>query len=218
MVVRAGVYARISSDREGDNLAVSRQLADCEALAERKDWAITERYIDSDVSAYRGKLRPNYRRMLADIELGHINAVVVYHADRLHRHPRELEDFIDLCQRMGTRLATVSGDVDLATHEGQLIARIQGAVARKESDDKSRRIQRKHEELAQAGKVSGGGSRAYGYEADKVTIRPDEAEVVRKLARRVLAGDSLKALARELNADGIPTAQGAQWTPMGIRK
>ena len=84
--------------------------------------------------------------------------MVVDHADRLHRHPRELEDFIDLCQRTKTQLATVSGDVDLSTHEGQLIARIQGEVARKESDDKSRRIRRKHEELANAGKVSGGGA------------------------------------------------------------
>ena len=215
--VRAGVYARISSDREGDNLAVGRQLKDCEALADRKDWAIVERYVDADISAYRGKLRPQYRRMVEDIESGRIGAVVVYHADRLHRHPRELEDFIDLCQRMGTQLATVSGDVDLGTHEGQLIARIQGAVARKESDDKSRRISRKHEELAEEGKPSGGGSRPFGYEDDKVTIREDEAEIVRELTRRVLAGDSLKALEREYSARGVTTAQGKAWTTQGIR-
>src|SRR5947209_3168001 len=195
--VRAGVYARISSDREGDNLAVGRQLKDCEALAERKGWAIVERYVDADISAYRGKARPQYRRMVEDIESGHIGAVVVYHADRLHRHPRELEDFIELCDRTGTKLATVSGDVDLGTHEGQLIARIQGAVARKESDDKSRRIQRKHEELAESGRPSGGGSRPFGYEDDKMTVREDEAEIVRELTRRVLAGDSLKALERD---------------------
>ena len=99
-MVRAGIYARISSDREGDNLAISRQLTDCEALAERQGWAIEERYVDSDIS-YPGKLRPEYRRMLEDIEAGLIDAVVVYHADRLHRHPRELEDFIDSCQRAG---------------------------------------------------------------------------------------------------------------------
>ena len=145
---RAGIYARISSDREGDNLAISRQLADCEQLAGPKGWKVVERYVDSDISAYSGRRRPEYVRMLDDIEAGVVEAVLVYHADRLHRHPRELEDFIDLCQRTETKLATVTGDVDLSTHEGQLIARIQGAVARKESDDKSRRIRRKHEELA----------------------------------------------------------------------
>ncbi len=55
--------------------------------------------------------------------------------------------------------------IDLATHDGQFLARILGAVAKNESDDKSRRIKRKHEELAQAGKIAGGGSRPYGYEA-----------------------------------------------------
>src|SRR3954468_5807800 len=198
-MIRAGIYARISSDREGHNLAISRQLADCEQLAERRSWKVAERYVDSDISAYSGKRRPEYLRMLDDIETGTVGAVVVYHADRLHRHPRELEDYIDLCQRTKTKIATVSGDLDLATHEGQLLARITGAVARKESDDKSRRIKRKHEELAAAGRPSGGGTRPYGYEVDRRTIRPAEAEIVQELATRALAGDSLRSLCVELN-------------------
>lgn len=218
MVVRAGIYARISSDREGDNLAVSRQLADCEQLAARREWTVVERYVDSDISAYSGKRRPEYVRMLEDIEAGAVEAVVVYHADRLHRHPRELEDFIDVCQRTKTKIATVSGDLDLSTHEGQLLARITGAVARKESDDKSRRIQRKHEELAAAGKPSGGGTRPYGYEADKRTIRAEEAEVIRECARRVLAGDSLRSICIDLNSQRVTTVTGKQWTSQTLRR
>ena len=212
------MYARISSDREGDNLAISRQLADCEQLAERRGWTVVERYVDSDISAYSGKRRPEYLRMLDDIEIGAIEAVLVYHADRLHRHPRELEDFIDICQRSKAKMATVSGDLDLSTHEGQLLARITGAVARKESDDKSRRIRRKHEELALKGKISGGGSRPFGYEADKLTLRPEEAEVVRECAQRVLAGDSLRSICTDLNDAGIATATGKQWTSQTLRR
>ena len=89
-MVRAGIYARISSDREGNNLAVSRQLADCEALAARRGWEIAERYVDADISAYSGKARPEYRRMLEEIDAGVLDAVVVYHADRLHRHPQRV--------------------------------------------------------------------------------------------------------------------------------
>ena len=55
---RAGIYARISSDREGEQLAIARQLADCEALAERKGWHVAERYVDADISAYSGRVRP----------------------------------------------------------------------------------------------------------------------------------------------------------------
>jgi len=97
--------------------------------------------------------------MLDDLRGGFLDAVVVWDADRLHRQPKELEEFFEVCKEAGvTRLASVSGDIDLATHDGQFLARILGAVAKKESDDKSRRISRKHEELAQAGKVAGGGT------------------------------------------------------------
>jgi DNA invertase Pin-like site-specific DNA recombinase len=217
-MIRAGIYARISSDREGDNLAISRQLADCEQLAKRKGWQVVERYVDSDISAYSGKPRPEYARMLEEIEAGAVEAVLVYHADRLHRHPRELEDFIDLCQRQRVKLATATGETDLSTHDGQLIARIQGAVARKESDDKSRRIRRKHDELAQAGRLSGGGTRPFGFEADRRTIRPAEAATIRGCARCVLAGDSLRSLCLDLNRRGIATVTGSEWKPQTLKR
>lgn len=217
-MVRAGVYARISSDREADNLAVGRQLADCEELAAKRGWEIVERYVDSDISAYGGKLRPEYQRLLEEIEARLINAVVVYHADRLHRHPKELEDFIDLCQRTDTKLATVSGDLDLSTHEGQLMARITGAVAKKESDDKSRRIRRKHQEIALAGRPSGGGTRPFGYESDHRTARPAEAAVIRLCAARALAGDSLRSICIDLNDRQVPTVKGARWSPQTLRR
>jgi len=217
-VIRAGIYARISSDREGDNLAVSRQVADCEKLAAAKGWEITERYVDADLSAYSRKRRPEYERMLEEIESGLVEGIVVYHADRLHRHPRELEDFIDLCQRFGTKLATVTGDIDLSTHDGQLIARIHGAVAKKESDDKSRRIRRKHEELAAAGRLSGGGTRPFGFEADRRAIRPAEAAIIRECAERALAGDSLRSICSDLNSRGIDSTTGKQWSPQTLRR
>jgi site-specific DNA recombinase len=215
---RAGIYARISSDREGDNLAISRQLADCEKLATAKGWEVAERYVDADISAYARRPRPEYERMLEEIEAGLVEGIVVYHADRLHRHPRELEDFIDLCQRFGTKLATVTGDIDLSTHDGQLIARIHGAVAKKESDDKSRRIRRKHAELAAAGRLSGGGTRPFGFEADRRTIRPAEAATIRECAARALAGDSLRSICSDLNGRGIASATGRQWSPQTLRR
>ena len=101
VAVRAGIYARISSDREGDGLGVSRQLEDCERLAERKGWQVVEQYVDDDVSAWSGRQRPEYARSLADLEAGSINGLLVYDLDRLHRQPSELESFIDLCNACG---------------------------------------------------------------------------------------------------------------------
>jgi site-specific DNA recombinase len=218
MASSAAIYARVSSDPQGTRLAVRRQEADCAALAERRGWTVAETYIDDDISAYRGAARPAYRRLLADLKAGLRDGVIVYHLDRLHRHPKELEEFLEICASHRIRdLATVTGDVDLATHDGQLYARILGAMARKESDDKSRRILRKHLELAEAGKVGGGGTRPFGFEPDRRTIRTQEAEVIREVAARVLAGDSLRSVCLDLATRGVQTPTGRSWGQHTLR-
>lgn len=217
--VRAVIYARISSDREGDQLGVRRQIVDCERLAAFRGWTVVERYVDDDVSAYSGKPRPAYEQMCADIEARAIDAVLIYDSDRLHRQPRELEAFIDLCEAARlSNVVTVSGDLDLTTHDGQLMARVKGAFAKKSSDDKSRRVRRKHEELAERGKVSGGGSRPYGFEVDRKTVRPSEAAIVKDCAKRLLAGESLRSITRTLNEQGVPAAQGGLWSEGSLRR
>lgn len=217
--MRVGVYARISSDRDGDQLGVARQVEDCERLAGQRGWVVAEVYVDDDVSAWSGKPRPEYERLLADLRSGAIGGVVVWHLDRLHRHPRDLEAFLDVCDEVGTdKLGCVTGEVDLSTITGRLTARMLGGLARYESDHKSERIVRKHEELAQRGKVSGGGSRPYAYEADKVTVRPAEAAIVREVARRFLAGESLRSIVTDLNERGEHAAGGGRWSPQTLRR
>ncbi len=200
-------------------MGVTRQLEDCRRLAERKGWLIAAEFVDDDVSAWSGKHRPEYQRCMAMLEAGQLDGLIVYDLDRLHRQPRELEDFIVVCERLRlVNVASVSGDIDLTHADGQFQARILAAVAKKESDDKSRRIRRKHEELAVAGKPSGGGSRPYGYEEDKETIRASEAGIVREVARRFLAGESIKSISADLTERGITGASGGRWEPNSVRR
>jgi len=142
----AAIYARISSDPDDTRLGVERQLADCRSLAARKGWAVVREYVDNDISASGAKCRPQYRQMLEDIKTGDLDAVVVWADDRLHRQPKELEEFFEIIDAAGIKhLATVSGDTDLSTDDGKLKARILGAVAANESAKLTRRIRRKHE-------------------------------------------------------------------------
>jgi len=91
-MVRAAIYCRISQDRAGAGLGVTRQQDDCRALCERRGWEVIEVYADNDVSAYSGKVRPAWQRLIGDVQAGNIDAVVGWHVDRLTRSPRELED------------------------------------------------------------------------------------------------------------------------------
>jgi DNA invertase Pin-like site-specific DNA recombinase len=63
----------------------------CRKLAADPGWEVGEKYIGNDFSAYSGKQRPNYLRMLDEVASGARDGVVVYHQDRLTRRPRELE-------------------------------------------------------------------------------------------------------------------------------
>src|SRR4051794_28818806 len=95
----AAIYARISSDTEGKAAGVLRQVADCRKLAGSLGWPVGGEYVDNDVSAYSGKRRPDYERMLADLADGTVDAVLVYHLDRLTRRPIELEQFLATVDR-----------------------------------------------------------------------------------------------------------------------
>ena len=63
MTTRAAIYLRQSQDRDGNELAVTRQRADCVALCEQKSWTATE-YCDNYTSASNGKLRKDYQARL----------------------------------------------------------------------------------------------------------------------------------------------------------
>ena len=235
--LRAAIYTRISSDRTGEGLGVERQRQDCVALAEREGYEVGDRYYeDNDKSAYSGKPRPAYKKMLEDIKHDIIQVVLVWDADRLHRSPVELEHFMEVCDAAKIDTHTVqSGQMDLSTADGKFKARILGSVARAESDKKSDRLCRKHEELALKG-AWGGGSKVFGYRRSKVTTetpRSDgttnrdarteiwvdtaEAEVIRQCVRRLLAGESLRSLTKDLIQSGVPTVRGGVWTEVTLR-
>jgi site-specific DNA recombinase len=218
MSTGVAVYLRISDDRAGLALGVDRQRKDCLALCERRGWPIADTYTDNDISAWSGKKpRPEYERMLADIRSGTVGGVVVYDLDRLTRQPRELEAFIDTCAAAGAdRLGTASGEIDLSKGNDRMVARMLGAVAVKSSEDQSRRIRRKAEELSEAGK-SVGGARPFGFEPDQATIREGEAAEVRRAVEAVLTGASIGAICRDLNGRGVVTVRGGQWTPAALR-
>jgi len=213
------VYARISQDRSGEELGVRRQLTDCRAEAERRGWTVAEEYVDDDLSAYSGKKRPAYERMLTDLAEGRRDGVIVWHMDRLHRRPVELERFVDTCTRAGVRdVVTLSGDIDLAKGDGLLMARLLAAVAANESDSKKRRGARKALEIAQSGRPLMGGPRPFGFEQDRVTHHPAEAAVIRDLAARALAGETLTSLATWLQESGVQTVGGNPWRTQTLRQ
>jgi DNA invertase Pin-like site-specific DNA recombinase len=227
---RAVIYCRISQDRTGAGLGVERQRQDCEALAERNGWDVVEVYVDNDVSAYSGKKRKDYSRMLDDLEEGTATVVIAWHTDRLHRSPTELEKYIALSETRGVSTHTVqAGTVDLATPSGRMTARILGAVARQESEHKGHRVARARQQKAMAGEWAGG-IRPFGWgvptdETKKKTDRttgeevevpvldmtkpmPEEAAAVLHWTDTLLSGGSVRSCVKWAADKGLTTPRG----------
>lgn len=220
----AAIYVRISDDKNEDAAGVARQEADCRALAERQGWAVGEVYVENDTSAYKRKnvrlpdgstglrvVRPAFRQMLDALASGALDAVVGYDLDRIARDPRDLEDLIDVVESRKIPTRAVTGSLDLGTDAGITMARVMVAIANKSSRDSSRRVARKHLELAEQGKSGGGGIRSFGYERDGMTVNEAEAAVLRQIADQILAGKSLMAVCRWLNDGGVPAVRGGVW-------
>src|SRR4051794_2527084 len=216
--VAAAIYCRISSDPRHDQLGVRRQEEDCRALCERLGWSVAAVFVDDDVSAFSGKRRAGYEAMCQALKDRDVRAAVAWHPDRLHRSPRELEDFITLVEALRAKVSTVqAGEYDLSTPTGRMTARVVGAVARHESEHKGERIKRKMRQNAEAGLPHGGATRPFGYERDGITIVPAEAKVIRALAKRIVAGETLRSVTVCLNESGVPTVTGKQWATPTVR-
>lgn len=198
-------------------MGVARQVEDCQRLAKQLGWTVAEVYQDNDFSAYSGKQRPAYQRMLADLSDGTRDGVLVYHVDRLTRRPIELEDFLATLDAAKVRnVRFVVGDSDIMTGDGLMVVRMLAAVAANESANKSRRVLRKMDQLAEQG-MPHGGHRIFGYDQDKITVREDEAAIIATLVSRFLAGESLRSLAAWLDGQGVRTVAGGPWRTTTLR-
>lgn len=213
----AAVYVRISDDSVGDGLGVARQERDCRELSDRLGWTVAEVYCDNSISAYSGKVRPAYERMLTDLAEGRRQALVCWDVDRLTRRPVELEQIIDLAERRGVALASVGGEIDLSTPQGRLTARIKASVGRHESEQSSRRIKRKTLERAEAGRPHGGAAYGWSRVQGRDVIDAGQARVIREATGRVLAGESLRSIYMDFNHRDIASPRG-RWDNIKLRQ
>ena len=177
MTKRAVIYVRISRDKRrgslDEGLGVQAQEEQCRALAARLGYLVIAVFCDNDVSAYSGKPRPQYLKMLELLRSGGADVVLVWHTDRLHRSNIELEDYINVVEPRDITTETVTaGMIDLNTPIGRMVARQLCTIARYESEHRAERVHVARERQARQGKF-GGGRRPYGFEADGITVIPE---------------------------------------------
>lgn len=218
-------YLRISRDREGLEHGVTRQREDCAALAKRHGYSDVEFITENDVGASTRskKKRPLYEDLMARAERGDVSVILAYSNSRLTRRPLELERLITAHERTGVVFRTaVSGDDDLSTADGRMVARIKASVDAAEAERIAERVARASKQRAESGEYHGGPQPPFGYrlERDPVTgknrlvVDPARAALVREAVDRMLNGDTLYAIASDWNRRKVGDRQ---WRSIGLR-
>ena len=209
--MQVGVYTRLSNDPDGTADATARQLKAAKKWCKERGWQVLDHYEDSDYSAYRkGVVRPEFERLMADIEQRKIDTVVVWAIDRFTRRPEVLERFLGIAEGNGCRIESVTESFPAGT-TGTFMLRMMVNFANLSSAQTSKRLRDKWENRAADG-LPGGGARPFGYSADRMTAHPTEAPALQQTVASLLAGSSLQSECDRLNRDEILSVQGRQWT------
>jgi site-specific DNA recombinase len=220
--VRCAIYTRKSTDegldKDFSSLDAQRELAESYATSQRHDGWVTlpDRYDDGGYTGANTK-RPALQRLLADVEAGKIDCVVVYRYDRVSRNLLDFLQLMEFLKKHDVAFVSVSERFDTSTPHGEMALNMVLSVAQCERKVIGQRTRDKLGAARRRGKFVGGYPvLAYDCapEGGRLVVNKPEAEIVREIFRLFLARRSLVATAEELRRRGWTLKR---WTTKGGR-
>lgn len=207
-LLRCAVYTRKSTEdgleQEFNSLDAQYEACSSYALSQRHEgWVLVrDRYDDGGFSGGNME-RPGLKRLLADIEAGKVDIVLLYKIDRLTRSLTDFSKIVEVLDRAGASFVSITQSFNTTTSMGRLTLNMLLSFAQFEREVTGERIRDK----IAASKKKGlwmGGPVPLGYEVKdrKLVVTEDEAEQVRHIMRRYVALGSVPALAEELDREG----------------
>jgi DNA invertase Pin-like site-specific DNA recombinase len=193
--VKAFGYVRLSKE-DAASTSPARQRQRIASLCRDRRWTLVEVFEDIDVSAFNGKRRPGFEGMMG--RLAEVDAIVFWRLDRLSRSVAHFSKVLEETQAADVQLVSTDQPIDTASAMGKAFVQISSVFAELEAGTTSERSRQmmayKHEMGEWVGRVPFGWRRkAKGIEPD-----PKQQAILRKAARRYVAGETFSAVARDL--------------------
>lgn len=212
--VRCAIYTRKSSeeglDMEFNSLDAQREACAAYVMSQKPEgWVLVpDHYDDGGISG--GTLeRPALKRLIADIELGKIDVVVVYKIDRLSRSLMDFAKLVEVFERRGVTFVSVTQSFNTTTSMGRLTLNILLSFAQFEREVIGERIRDKVAASRKKGMWMGGNvPLGYRVENRKLVINEDGAAAVRLIFDRFVKLGSIKLLMQDLDVAKIRTRRG----------
>ncbi len=234
--VRCGVYARVSTEAQAEQKfsSVEVQRETCRAyvnLHRDEGWVVAPEVYEDPGFTGANTNRPGLQRLLADIEAGNVDCVVVHKFDRLSRSMLDFLQLLDFFKRHRVSFVSVSQRFDTSTPVGEMTLNILLSFAQFERQIIGERTRDKIRAARRKGRWTGGFV-PLGFdsvpEGGRIVVNTDEAEQVRAMFELYVATPSLVAVSQELNRRGWrqkswttktgKARQGRQWDRVTLRQ
>jgi site-specific DNA recombinase len=206
-------YVRVSTDRQADHgTSLETQSARIQAMATVQAADLLEVVVDGGESA-KDMNRAGLRRVLALVEAGKVDAVIVSKLDRLTRSVKDLCELLELFERKGVALVSVAESLDTGSAAGRLVIKIMASVSEWEREAIGERTRDVLQHKRSCGERVGNIHYGYRLAADEKHVEPDANEQAVLATVRALRARhrSLREIAAALNDSGLRTRRGTAW-------
>lgn len=131
--MNAALYARVSTQKQGESKSIDSQLLDLRSYTVRQGWVVTDEYLDVGISGTTTS-RPELDRMMSDAEEKKFDVVLTWSFDRMGRSLQHLLEVLHHLKESDVRFVSFSQGVDTTTPTGELVYSILGAIAQFERE------------------------------------------------------------------------------------
>lgn len=218
VAVRVAIYARYSSDLQNPS-SIDDQVDACRRLVAR-EFEAADIAVFSDAAVSGATMnRPGMIALMRAAEERRFDALAAEGLDRLSRSLKDIATIYERLAHYGVSIHTVHEGPVSPLHVG--LKGTMNAFLLADMKDKVRRAL-----LARAAEGRHPAGLAYGYRVARVDgravtgareIYAPEARIVARIFREFVAGKAVKAVARGLNDDGVPSPAGSLWSPTAIK-
>lgn len=204
--MRVAIFGRVSSNKESQDTSVETQHDMLTNYALTKGWHVVKYYEERVSGTLTESNREILRRMIADLENGYFDIILVKELSRLGRDGELLYRLKRLLTNNNVHLVTYDNKVNTLEGESQFFG-LYAWMAESEANTISQRVRASLKAVAKAGKFTGSNA-PYGYRVENQKLvlgNIEHVNTVKRIYKLYLAGKGFEAIARMLTREGLPT-------------